>query len=105
MDPILSPTESVLLQYLSQRSAGRGQRTALDPKSVLRGLRIGKERFEVDAAALSGLGFAGTRRCRPAGGSVRPTACSAVWVTGEGENFLKRRQFELRLAEKTPVGS
>jgi hypothetical protein len=93
MRPILSPSESILLRYLYEHSAGRGERIALDPKSVLRALRIGKERLEADTASLSAIGLVGTRRFRSDSDSPKPTEFSAVWITGAGENFLSQRRF------------
>lgn len=96
MNPILNASEGVLLQYMFDRSTGRGERTPLDPKSVLRALRISKDGFAGALAALTALGLAGTRRFRPRDDTNEATECSAIWITGSGERFLKRRQFELR---------
>jgi hypothetical protein len=98
MNPILNAPEGLLLQYLFDRSTGRGERTPLDPKSVLRALRLEKVGFAGTLSALTALGFAGARRFRPRVDVDEATECSAVWITGAGERFLKRRQFELRHA-------
>ncbi len=103
MNPTLSRSECALLQYLHDHSAGWGERTALDPKYVIRGLRIGKPGFEADVASLTALGFAGARRVqadleRTAPAVAMVAAPSAVWITGKGEDFLRERLAERRLA-------
>jgi hypothetical protein len=102
MNPILSPSENALLEYLRDHSAGKGQRISLDPKCVARDLRIGKPRFDADATALTALGFAGERRFRAEGERVTVTERSSIWITGAGENFLRRRQLERRCAAPSP---
>jgi hypothetical protein len=110
MDPTLSRSQCALLQYLRDHSAGRGQRTSLDPKHVIRALRVGRPGFDADMASLAALGFAGARRYQAdldraatAGSSNGGAAAvmappSAVWITGKGEEFLRLRQAERRRA-------
>jgi hypothetical protein len=101
MNPILSRSECALLQYLHDHSAGWGERTSLDPKYVIRGLRLGRPGFEADVASLTALGFAGARRHQVDPDRAGPAAAvaaapSAVWITGKGEEFLRHRTSERR---------
>ena len=96
INPTLSRSECALLQYLHDHSGGWGERTALDPKHVIRALRMGRPGFEADVASLAALGFAGARRFRPEGEREGVTPPSAVWITGKGEEFLRLRQIERR---------
>jgi hypothetical protein len=98
INPTLSRSECALLQYLHDHSGGWGERTSLDPKYVIRALRLGRPGFEADMASLSALGFAGARRFRVEGEREAMMPPSAVWITGKGEEFLRHRQFERRRA-------
>jgi|GraSoiStandDraft_4_1057263.scaffolds.fasta_scaffold1118545_1 hypothetical protein len=102
-NPTLSPAECALLQYLHDHSAGWGERTSLDPKYVIRALRMGKPTFEAHVASLTAHGLAGARRFqadleRHGNGDVVSGSPSAVWITGKGEEFLRRRLSERRRA-------
>jgi hypothetical protein len=100
MNLTLSRSENALLQYLHDHSGGWGERTALDPKYVIRALRMGRPGFEADVASLTALGLAGARRFRNESerdnAMAASTAPSAVWITGKGEDFLRFRQAERR---------
>ena len=101
MNPTLSRSECALLQYLHDHSPGSGERTSLDPKHVIRALRIGRPGFDADVASLTALGFAGARRYQPdcdraANATPVSTAPSAIWITGKGEDYLRCRLAERR---------
>jgi hypothetical protein len=80
-----------LLQYLYDRSGIPGGRIGLDPKGIMRALRITVERFAEDSASLAAHGFAGRRCLRGADGAASST-CSAIWVTSKGEDYLEQSQ-------------
>jgi hypothetical protein len=88
----ISRTELRLLHYLLERTGASGGRIALDPKAIMRGLRINATQLAADSAALAAHGFAGVRHSRSGPENVPVEACSAVWVTSKGEAYLKRAQ-------------
>ncbi len=90
MSAPLGPTELSLLKYLQLRSGGSGGRTALDPKAVIRGLRISNTQFAESSAALAALGMAGMRNLRPDSKDVPSLKCSSIWLTGKGEEYLRQ---------------
>jgi hypothetical protein len=92
-----------MLQYLHKRSGGSGLRIGLDPKHIRRGLRISPIRFSEDSASLVAHGFVGVRALRPDANDVPSATCSAIWVTGKGEGYLRRSQPDFRRAG-VPVG-
>ena len=90
----LSPAQLALLRYLHEHSGGLGGRIGLDPQPVMRGLRIGTAQFADDSARLAAHGLIGVRDFRPDGKKVPSGTCSAIWITGKGEDYLKRSQPE-----------
>jgi hypothetical protein len=102
MSANISPEQFNLLKYLQQRSGASGGRTALDPKAVIRGLRISNTQFAETSAALAAEGLAGVRNLRPDSKDVPSSKCSAIWLTGKGEEYLKRAQFEPKKAAPSP---
>jgi hypothetical protein len=94
----LSPTQLKLLQHLHLQSGTSGGRIGLDPKAIMRALRIKMTGLADDAAALESLGLAGVRHVTTGrdtdGPIVRSATCSAVWLTKLGEDYLKRLHAE-----------
>jgi hypothetical protein len=89
---MVSPSQLALLTYLRERSGGSGARVGLDPGPVMRGLRIGATRFAEDSASLAAHGLVGVRDVRPGTDNVPSARCSAIWVTGKGEDYLRLSQ-------------
>ena len=87
----ISDSELTVLQYLQEHSGVSGGRIALDPKYIKRGLRVSMDRLTEDSAALATHGFAGVRHARRDDEDASPPTCSAIWVTCEGENYLRSR--------------
>lgn len=100
---MVSPAQLEMLEYLHERSGGSGRRIGLDPKHIRRGLRISPTRFAEDSASLVAHGFAGVRALRPDANDVPSATCSAIWVTGKGEDYL-RRSHPGSLPAGMPVG-
>jgi hypothetical protein len=88
----LNPRELNLLKYLRDHSGRPGQRVALDPKPITRGLRISMIELAEASAALAARGLAGVRNQRPDANDVPSGKCTAIWLTGKGEDFLKLPQ-------------
>ena len=86
----ISQVELMLLEYLQKHSGDSGKGIWLDPKAVARGLRISMGQFAENAASLAAHGFAGVRNFRPDAKDVPSSKCSAIWLTKNGENYLKR---------------
>jgi hypothetical protein len=86
---VVSPSQLTLLRYLRERSGGSGRRIGLDPKPVMSGLRISTTRFAEDSASLAAHGLVGVRDARPRSEGVPSAGCSAIWVTGKGEDYLR----------------
>ena len=86
----LSPAQLKLLQYLREHSGGSGGRIGLDPKPIMRGLRINTAQFAEGSASLAAHGFVGVRDFRPDANDVPSSKCSTIWVTGKGEDYLRR---------------
>ena len=81
-----------LLRYLHEHAGVSGGRIGLNPRVVMRALRISMTRLNEDAASLTADGLAGVRFARR-GADDRPSStCSAIWVTGKGEAYLKQLQ-------------
>ena len=85
----ISQGELNLLEYLGKHSCGLGERISLDPKPITRGLRISETQFAADSAALVAHGLAGVRGFRPNSNDVPSSKCSAIWLTGKGEDYLR----------------
>ena len=90
----LSPAQLALLRYLHEHSGGpaggSGGRIGLDPRPVMRRLRIGTAQFTEDSACLAAYGLVGVRDFRPNANDVPSATCSAIWITGKGEDYLTR---------------
>jgi hypothetical protein len=86
----ISHDQLVLLDYLHDHTRGSGERISLDPKLLARRLHISMTRLADDSACLAAHGFAGVRDFRPDGDDVPSAICSAIWVTGKGEDYLRR---------------
>jgi hypothetical protein len=89
MSENISQTELSLLVYLHEHSGGAGERIGLDPKPIRRSLRLSMNQFIADAASLTARGFAGVRDLRPDANDVPSSKCSAIWLTGKGEDYLR----------------
>ena len=76
----------------SLQGSGPGGRIGLDPQPVMRRLRIGTTQFAEDSAYLAAHGLVGVRDFRPDANGVPSATCSAIWITGKGEDYLKRSQ-------------
>ena len=92
-----------MLEYLHERSGDSGLRIGLDPKYIRRGLRISPAQFAQASASLVDHGFVGVRSLRPDANDVPSATCSAIWVTGKGEDYLRRSHPGFRPAG-VPVG-
>jgi hypothetical protein len=88
MSTTISPAELTLLRYLHDRAAVAGDRIALDPKAIKRGLRISTTQLAEDSASLAAHGFAGVRHTRFGLDHVPVDTCSGIWVTSKGEAYL-----------------
>jgi hypothetical protein len=86
----ISATELMLLQYLQAHSGGAGERIGLDPKPIRRSLRISITQFITDASSLVAHGLAGVRDFRADANDIPSSVCSAIWLTGRGEEYLRR---------------
>ena len=86
----ITESELTLLRYLHVHSGGSGERISLDPRPIVRSLRMSMEEFARSAASLAALGLAGVRNFRPDSNDVPSPRCSAIWLTRSGEDFLKR---------------
>jgi hypothetical protein len=87
----LSQSELTLLAYLHDHAGTSGERVRLDPKPITRNLRIGAGQFAEDSACLAGHGLAGVRDFRGPDGNEAPSSRrSAIWLTGKGEDYLRR---------------
>ena len=86
---MVSPAQQAMLEYLRERSGGSGRRIGLDPKPVMHGLRISPAQFAADSASLAAHGLVGVRDVRPDARDVPSRKCSAIWVTGRGEDYLR----------------
>ena len=95
---MVSPAQLTMLQYLHERSGESGDRIWLDPTHIRRGLRISPTRFAEDSASLAAHGFVGVRALRPDANDVPSATCSAIWVTGKGEDYLRRSRPAFRPA-------
>jgi hypothetical protein len=90
MSPNITQAELALLEYLRTHSGGPGERIALDPRPITRSLRISMEQFAAESASLVARGFAGVRDFRTNANDVPSSKCSSIWLTGKGEDYLKR---------------
>lgn len=91
MSARISRAEWALLQYLHEHGGAPGGRIGLDPKPLMRELRIGTARFAADAASLAARGLVGVRNVRPGADGAPSAKCAAIWVTSKGEDHLVRR--------------
>jgi hypothetical protein len=91
MSVTISQAELKLLTHLYERSGTFGDRIGLDPKPIIRDLRISMTEFDEASAALAALGLCGRRDFRPDGADVPSHRCSAVWVTSKGAEYLAAR--------------
>ena len=87
---MVSPAQQALLAYLHARSGGSGRRIGLDPKPVMHALRLSPAQFTEDSASLAAHGLVGVRDVRADANDVPSRKCSAIWVTGKGEDYLRR---------------
>jgi len=95
---VLNISELVMLNCLHRLTGGSGERISLDPKLIMRNLGVSVSRFTEDVAALAAHGFAGVRHFRPNAHDVPSSICSAIWLTGKGETYLKELRSEPRPA-------
>ena len=91
----ISPPQLGLLQYLREHSGGAGARTSQEPKAVTRDLRISTCQFAADSAALAAHGLAGVRNFWSDSKNAPSATCSAIWLTGKGEEHLRLSQSAL----------
>jgi hypothetical protein len=110
MPPAVTQPELNLMQYLRKHSGRSGERVALDPKPIMRSLRISSVQFTQDAGSLRAHGYAGMRDYRPNANDVPSLLCSSIWLTKKGEDYLKENVGQSpddtlpgKIAIKTPV--
>jgi len=94
----ISAAQVAMLQCLHKLTGGSGERISLDPKLIIRNLGVSVSQFTEDAAALAAHGLAGVRNFRPNTNDVPSPICSAIWLTGKGETYLKELRSEPRPA-------
>ena len=96
----VSQPELTLLQYLHEHAGVSGGRIGLNPRAVMRALRINMTRLTEDAASLAAHGLAGVRFARRGADDLPSSTCSAIWVTEKGEAYLKQLQSRPRDASR-----
>src|SRR3954471_14919350 len=105
MSTHIGDTELRLLASLHERSDGSGQRIGLDPRAVVKSLRLGAAQFASGSSALAGYDLAGVRRFRSDSRdhhvAVGPFA--AIWLTGRGEDYLRRLEADPRVGRRVTL--
>ena len=94
MSAKISHAELTLLQYLHEHSGHSDERIWLDPKPIIRGLGISMNQLAKDSASLAVHGLAGFRAFRKTDVDAAGSGPSAVWITRNGEDYLRRSRLE-----------
>ena len=105
MSSHLGETQLALLAYLREHSGGYAQRIGLDPKPVAKGLRIDHGELVMEASALVRHGLVGVRGFRPDAGHPASEPVPAIWLTGRGEDYLRRLEADPGVRRRVTVTS
>src|SRR4051794_23549939 len=96
----LGETQLTLLAYLREHSGGYAQRIGLDPKPITQRLHIEHGELVKDSSALVRHGFVGVRGFRPEAGDSASHTVPAIWLTGRGEDYLRRLEADPRVRRR-----
>ena len=100
----ISYPQLCLLKYLREHTGGSGARISMEPKAVTRGLRISTSQFTIDSDGLVAHGLVGVRYFWSDAKNAPSSSCSAIWLTGKGEEHLRRSHSAMPMAKPADRG-
>src|SRR4051812_5003639 len=89
MDFHIRESEQRLLAYLHENAVGYGPAGELNPKQVMRDLRLPEPELKKQASYLAGLGLLDVRAISQTTFGPSTHNMVGIYLTSEGENFMR----------------